>query len=150
MHKYFVTRLAAASLLISALIHCGTEKKDEKKVNPTVEGSALSDQYTARIEWLTGPKVEDYSSAKLTFVSNLGSIPNKVEKIEFEPMMPTHGHGTFMDDQKITPVAGSSYEFVIEGIYFIMKGQGADHWVINISAQIDGQPFKTELSVDVP
>lgn len=139
-----MTRLLAVVTAVSLLAACG-DKNASPAAAPTVP-----DGFTVDLQWLEGPFVEAYSSALLRFARPDGSLPQSVTDVAFEPMMPTHGHGTFMDDQKITPTEGQPHVFTVTGIYFIMSGSGADHWQIDVTATVDGKRNKVQVPADVP
>ena len=131
-------------LVLLATLACGS-RGDTRQVAATgAEG------FKADLVWLEGPKVEDYSSARLTITRTDGTIPASVSEVVFEPMMPTHGHGSFMDDQQIIRTDDAPNVFVIRGIYFTMRGTGADRWVIALAATVDGKRSTLQLPVDVP
>lgn len=137
--------LLAAIATASLLAGCG----GNKKASPTA-APATPDGFTVDLQWLEGPFVEAHSSAQLRFARPDGSQPQSVTDVAFEPMMPTHGHGTFMDDQKIAPTEGQPHIFTVTGIYFIMGGSGADHWLIDVTATVDGKRSKVQVPADVP
>jgi hypothetical protein len=139
-----MTRLLAAFAAVSLLAACG-----DKKASPAA-APATPDGFTVDLQWLEGPFVEAYSSARLSFARPDGSLPQSVTDVAFEPMMPTHGHGTFMDDQKIAPTEGQPHVFSVTGIYFIMSGSGADNWLIDVTATVDGKRGKVQVAADVP
>lgn len=126
------------------LVACGDKTSGRNATTGT------STPFKADLVWLEGPFVEAYSTAKLTFWRNDGQKPETVTDVVFEPMMPTHGHGTFMDDQEIVSTAGAPHVFTIKNVYFVMKGSGADHWLIDITATVDGKRAKVQVPADVP
>lgn len=139
-----ITLTAALVLFALPGVGCG---QSEKSRNTTMDNQAT---FNANLEWLEGPRVEDYSTARLTITDSNGAVPVTVTDVSFEPMMPTHGHGSFMDDQQIIPTEGMPHVFTVKGIYFTMKGTGPDHWVINIAATVDGLRRMVQIPVDVP
>ena len=137
-------QIIAVLITSLSLLACGNKTSARKSSS----GSDLG--FKADLVWIEGPVVEAYSSAKLTFWLTDGSKPSSVSDIVFEPMMPTHGHGTFTDDQEIIATPGESNVFTIKNIYFVMKGSGADHWLIDITATVDGKRSKIQVPADVP
>lgn len=137
-------RLLTALAAIFLTAACGDRSRSSSDAPTT------SDGFKVDLQWLEGPFVEAYSSARLSFAHLDGRLPQSVTEVTFEPMMPTHGHGTFMDDQKVVQTEGVTHEFTVTGIYFIMKGTSPDHWLIDVSATVDGKAGKVQVPTEVP
>lgn len=108
--------------------------------------SSKKNKFFAKLEWLGGPKADDYSKAKLVFSTSEKTKPNSVSTIVFDPQMPSMGHGTATDDQVISAEESSSNSFVVDGIYFIMGGR----WEVRVTATVDGVTDLVAFVVDVP
>ena len=139
------------------LISCGDLKTQKR--NTTDESSRQSDAimaagrslskngiFAAKVEWLTGPIAEDYSKARLTFLTPTNRAPDTVSDIQFTPFMPSMGHGTLVKEQKITAEAGSPNIFQVDKIYFVMGGP----WEIRLTATVDGRKDLAVIPVKVP
>lgn len=114
---------------------------------PPSEGIASKNsKFVTKLEWLTGPKAEDYVKARLTFALADRSAPKMLKDIIFDPQMPSMGHGTSTLDQKIDIDSASPYVAVVDGIYFIMGGR----WEIRITATVDSTTDIVTIPVDVP
>lgn len=84
--------------------------------------------------WDTPTKAETPVSATLTFLTPTGNTLQSVTDVEVSPWMPSMGHGTYTDDQEITPLPGRPGAFRVSGLYFIMGGP----WEIRITATVNG------------
>ena len=114
--------------------------------SPTEGIASKKSKFVAKLEWLTGPKAEDYVKARLTFALADRSAPKALKDIVFDPQMPSMGHGTSTIDQKIEIDATTPYVAVVEGIYFIMGGP----WEIRVTATVDDATDMVAIPVDVP
>ncbi len=134
-------------LTLIGLMGCG----EEKKPTPPVDVQKIStvpskkSQFKVNLTWEKGPVADKFSTAKLLFFDKNDASLKGVKMISFVPDMPSHGHGTSMDDQKI--VSGKEpNEIRVENVFFVMGGP----WVITVTAEINGQTDTAEVSVDVP
>jgi hypothetical protein len=101
--------------------------------------------FAVKIEWPAGAKAEEYIKARLTFATGARLKPASVTGIVFDPQMPSMGHGTVTDDQVLTSVGDSGYEFQVAGVYFIMGGP----WEIDVTAIVNGQMDTAAVPVEV-
>jgi hypothetical protein len=103
-------------------------------------------KFSAQIEWLVGPVANEFSTARVNFNLSDGAVIRSIDAVVFDPQMPSMGHGTETEYQKIEPVAGEPGSIIVEGIYFIMGGP----WEILLTASVNGQMDRVRLPVDVP
>lgn len=158
-----------AIVTIAMLSACGSSKKEDSDkptpqpteapsgktgdatgttpiLSPSEGVASKNSKFVAKLEWLSGPKAEDYVKAKLTFALADRSAPKAIKDIKFDPQMPSMGHGTSTIDQKIELDATIPYVAVVDGIYFIMGGP----WEIRVTATVDDATDTVAIPVDVP
>ena len=113
----------------------------------TGEESTLSSNKIFGIKWTwdSKPRAETPASAVFQVVTPEGGTPESVTDIGIDPWMPSMGHGTFKDDQKITQVTSSPSTYRIDGLYFIMGGP----WEIRVSATVNGSKDQAGIKVDI-
>ena len=108
--------------------------------------AAKQGKFVVKLDWLSGPKSEDFVKARLTFATTQRAVPSTVSDVVFNPQMPSMGHGTSMDDQTIAADESSTNVFIVDGIWFIMGGP----WEILVTAKVDGISDTAAIPVDVP
>ena len=101
--------------------------------------------FVVKLEWPGGAKAEQYIQARLAFATASRVRPDSVTGIVFDPQMPSMGHGTATEDQVITAVGDSVWDFKVDGVYFIMDGP----WEINVTAVVNGQLDTAAIPVEV-
>ncbi len=102
-------------------------------------------QFKVQFIWESGPTAQSFSSVKILFYDKKGLPLNDIKDITFIPFMPSHGHGTSIEDQVIT-TGHSQNEFIVTNVFFVMGGS----WVITLTAKTAGISDSAEVSVDVP
>jgi len=132
------------SLVFVALIaSCGSKKESERQPERVI---ALQDDVVASLDWVSVLRAGEYLAARLVFKNSRGMPLTQVELQDFDPQMPSMGHGTDTSSQAYVTVAGENGQIEVRGIYFIMGGD----WVVGVTAKIDGQSRKFSFDVKVP
>lgn len=144
-------------LLLGLSIKCGQEKKaggdsptpvtdGGKSANGADQGTP-SDSKLFRViwNWESEPKAETKVRASFTLSPYQEAVPSSFTQVEVEPWMPSMGHGTYTDEQKLTPIADRPGAYQVEGLYFIMGGP----WEIKVSASLSGIRDVARIRVNV-
>lgn len=108
-------------------------------VEPTIfaqdEGNTSKNgNFVVVLAWQSELLAEEYLNAKLTFADSLRLLPLTVTDVAFEPWMPSMGHGTTMDDQRVSEDAEAANVFLVKDAYLIMGGE----WEIRVTATVNG------------
>ncbi len=101
--------------------------------------------FVVKLTWPEGAKAEQYIKARLAFATAARFRPETVSGIVFDPQMPSMGHGTATEDQVVSAVGESVWDFQVDGVYFIMGGP----WEINVTAVVNGQLDTAAIPVEV-
>lgn len=123
----------------------------DDKPNATVfsltEGTiSKKGHFVAKLDWLSNLKAETFVHAQISFATKNRQKPRSVKNIIFDPQMPSMGHGTSTEDQRMTQDNELTYVFKVDDIYFIMGGQ----WEIRVTATVDDVDDMATFPVEVP
>ena len=102
--------------------------------------------FLTKLAWTTGPVAMASAAARLSFTDLNDAEVKSVDGVAFYPWMTSMGHGTSMQDQKITPVAGTMGGFTVDGIYFVMGGV----WDVRVTATVNGTTDTATIAVSIP
>ena len=102
--------------------------------------------FMVKLDWTTGPVAMAPAAARLSFTDINHAAVKSVDAVAFYPWMTSMGHGTSMQDQKITPVAGTMGGFTVDGIYFVMGGV----WDVRVTATVNGTTDTATIAVSIP
>lgn len=129
------------SLLLTLLLlnACSGSSKGRSPEKKTVTEAA---DVTVTSEWDHTPTANT-SDNTVTLTFDTGD--RKIEIVDFDPHMPTHGHGTVKTHQKIEALNEESTQVKVTGVYFVMPGP----WVIDVFFLIDGEEKKVSFNVEV-
>lgn len=124
---------------------CSTQGDDPKPNGEAAFDLDPNRKISLSLAWSANLVAENFLGAKLKFAVSDQSKIEKVTISKFKPWMPTMGHGTYTEKQKIIVTPEDPAVLTVENVYFTMGGP----WEIEISAVVDGQPFDTKLPVNV-
>ena len=126
------------------LLHCGKPPSVSPHA-PLLESGveSVGKIFRATISWVAHPKARQYATARVQITLPIASVTS-LDAIIFDPQMPTHGHGTFVDDQKVTVDPPNTIQ--VENVFFAMGGP----WVVHVTATVNGKTDTVLLPVDVP
>lgn len=120
--------------------------QDDQTLFSLTEGTTSTNGlFVAKLEWTSDVVAESFVNAKLTFASRDRKVPQAVTDIVFDPQMPSMGHGTSTEDQKIVEDV-VHYAFKVSDIYFIMGGK----WEIRVTAKVDNTIDTVTFPVNIP
>ena len=137
-------RRVSLVLVALALVQCGKPRSSKPEgvvFDPSIEST--NKVFKVSAQWLSPPAAQKNISVRLT-VTAVGIEASSIESVTFDPQMPSHGHGTFVDDQVVT--IESPQKVKVDGVYFIMGGP----WVIHFTAAVNGKTDTALIPVDVP
>ncbi len=100
---------------------------------------------TLSLTWTANLVAENFLNAKLKFAVSDQSKVEKVTISKFKPWMPTMGHGTYTDKQKVIVSPEDPSVLTVENVYFTMGGP----WEIEVGATVDGLPYDSKIPVTV-
>lgn len=149
--------LSLVGTLAVCSLGCSKDGDDPKTDDQSDFNLDPNRKITVDLSWDSKPIAESFLKAKLKFIASDQSNIMKVSLSKFKPWMPSMGHGTYVDKQKIVVSPESPSIVTVENVYFTMGGP----WEIEISASLgstssldskstkDSIPFETKISLEV-
>jgi len=102
--------------------------------------------FSAKIEWDSSLQAETYLTGMIRFKTSDDIAISSIAVSNFEPTMPSMGHGTSMESQVISEPESGSGIVKFSGVWFNMSGD----WDIAITATINGRQDVVHLALRVP